>query len=625
MSSSAPENQEGEDLILSFLNQDCFADTEGILSDPKLLPSEDNLWDFLNNVPNLNKDDLSGGASPPWSSSSSDDNGGTHIPSSPHSVKEDLSEFKTPKREETETDYWQYVNEDCVLETPASNAPNFSGKVPVEIPLSLEMPIPQITEPFTQGVSIPSTGGIPAPLFYPHGLPGIPTYPGLHLFPTIPVMPIVQPVAEPPKKKRGRKKREPCPAPSTANLVPLKPLIPVNAQPSTPLSFAESVPDPVASNDTILIKKESAESTMPIVTASTASPASASPKPKCSPATASTNTNAAPPGEAAAALNKRQERLIKNRAAALLSRKRKREHMANLETANETLQQENDELKARVQELEQEVESIAQERDQAKEESAQLRKMLQELGTLKEEESPNDTSIAIETMDVDLEGNFIDESEGNEIIQLGDKKLSKPKTTGVVLMIIFFSFALFSLPMTNYQSTIGSNYGSRAIMSPSIFTPPNVQDSTPRIIGVESTPKAKQRPSKRSLPNTDDDLKCRLNYTELPLTGSGEDVTRALHTWLSRQDTQKQKVKPAKVENKEPVSMAVATIRDRSRTFFHPSITPTFMQPIFNTSLPNRMTPTVRLSINDLVFPFSRLWAVYSRHLGLLVLLIVNT
>ncbi|KAG2230129.1 hypothetical protein INT48_006286 [Thamnidium elegans] len=56
----------------------------------------------------------------------------------------------------------------------------------------------------------------------------------------------------------------------------------------------------------------------------------------------------------AATIAKRQERLIKNRAAALLSRKRKREHLTALEDQRNGLSNENNELKQRVLELEKE-------------------------------------------------------------------------------------------------------------------------------------------------------------------------------------------------------------------------------------------------------------------------------
>ncbi|KAJ1918819.1 hypothetical protein H4219_002358 [Mycoemilia scoparia] len=60
----------------------------------------------------------------------------------------------------------------------------------------------------------------------------------------------------------------------------------------------------------------------------------------------------APPITAA---QKRQDRLIKNRAAALLSRKRKREHLESLESTVKVLTEENEELKKKVQELEQQL------------------------------------------------------------------------------------------------------------------------------------------------------------------------------------------------------------------------------------------------------------------------------
>lgn len=62
----------------------------------------------------------------------------------------------------------------------------------------------------------------------------------------------------------------------------------------------------------------------------------------------------------AAMLAKRQERLIKNRAAALLSRKRKREHVTALEEQNAQLKKENDALKTKVHKLTTRVESLQQ-------------------------------------------------------------------------------------------------------------------------------------------------------------------------------------------------------------------------------------------------------------------------
>ncbi|KAI8140838.1 hypothetical protein BJV82DRAFT_658869 [Fennellomyces sp. T-0311] len=142
-----------------------------------------------------------------------------------------------------------------------------------------------------------------------------------------PVMPYIQPYTttvqhgpddsqqSQPKRKRGRKKRDisppssntlaiaPAPATSTTTVV---------NTPSLPTSSSTlSTPDPGDNNSNYNSEDE----------------------------------------KAAAALAKRQERLIKNRAAALLSRKRKREHVNALEEQNGALKAQVSELESRVQSL----------------------------------------------------------------------------------------------------------------------------------------------------------------------------------------------------------------------------------------------------------------------------------
>ncbi|KAI8980313.1 hypothetical protein BDB01DRAFT_907099 [Pilobolus umbonatus] len=113
-------------------------------------------------------------------------------------------------------------------------------------------------------------------------------------------------------------------------------------------------------------------------------------------------------------LAKRQERLIKNRAAALLSRKRKREHLSSLEEEKQGLLKTNRELELKVVDLEE-----------------KLRMMERENGLLRQ--------------------------------QLNKKNplLSAPKpskATGVVFMIMLFSFALFTLPSrTASRLTVGGS------------------------------------------------------------------------------------------------------------------------------------------------------------------------
>lgn len=127
--------------------------------------------------------------------------------------------------------------------------------------------------------------------------------------------------SEQPKKKRGRKKREQTqPALAQPSLLAPKPLAP---RPNN--------------NSPELIKVEP-DLTLPLTSI-----------PKA------TTIKETPPltqeAQKAAQIQKRQERLIKNRAAALLSRKRKREHLTCLEEEKQLLVQENEALTNKVAEL----------------------------------------------------------------------------------------------------------------------------------------------------------------------------------------------------------------------------------------------------------------------------------
>ncbi|KAG0247502.1 hypothetical protein BG011_001386, partial [Mortierella polycephala] len=136
---------------------------------------------------------------------------------------------------------------------------------------------------------------------------------------------------------------------------------------------------------------------------------------------------------------KRQERLIKNRAAALLSRKRKREHISLLESHTDLLKNDNQELKERVSELEENVNVLTEERDTARHERDSARQECERLHRqitvlTHRSHSQSDNSVL---MDMDLERN----------IRTADAERGlNSKATGVVFMIILFSFALFNLP-----------------------------------------------------------------------------------------------------------------------------------------------------------------------------------
>ncbi|KAJ2823796.1 hypothetical protein GGI24_003587, partial [Coemansia furcata] len=70
---------------------------------------------------------------------------------------------------------------------------------------------------------------------------------------------------------------------------------------------------------------------------------------------------------------KRQERLIKNRAAALLSRKRKRDYMTKLESEVEELRESNTSLARRLEEMELRLNALAAERDELRRASTSAR------------------------------------------------------------------------------------------------------------------------------------------------------------------------------------------------------------------------------------------------------------
>jgi hypothetical protein len=107
-------------------------------------------------------------------------------------------------------------------------------------------------------------------------------------------------------------------------------------------------------------------------------------------ATTTTTLTASPPDSTLTSLStshdasqivydKRQQRLIKNRAAALMSRKRKREHLASLEQQAEELKSDNDQLRMQLAEKESRITAVEQERDEAQHQLNELQVKLAQL------------------------------------------------------------------------------------------------------------------------------------------------------------------------------------------------------------------------------------------------------
>ncbi|KAL9547345.1 hypothetical protein MBANPS3_006204 [Mucor bainieri] len=238
---------------------------------------------------------------------------------------------------------------------------------------------------------------------------------------------------EQPKKRRGRKKRDttaPAPCVPQPSLLAPKPLAPrpdvqIKQEPMVIDVSSSGSSSPLAGptntiNETVAISQlEPQQQQQKQMT----------PPPSAAPAAASQPTSIE--AQKQAQIQKRQERLIKNRAAALLSRKRKREHLSLLEEEKQNLLMENETLVHKVGTLESRIQSLEKENMELKEKLEQTQPV----------------------------------NNSNTVIHIGNNKRNlihngqKPsKATGVVFMIILFSFALFTLPSrTSDRLTVGGS------------------------------------------------------------------------------------------------------------------------------------------------------------------------
>lgn len=170
--------------------------------------------------------------------------------------------------------------------------------------------------------------------------------------------------SEQPKKKRGRKKREPV----THNVTPLpsllapKPLAPRPHMDTSPIVI-KTEPSSIKTEHSLLAGPTN---TIPSTTTTTTTTINNTSSTSSTPSTTADNINNDKQqqeqlDQKQIQIQKRQERLIKNRAAALLSRKRKREHLTCLEEEKQTLLEENEKLNKKVNDLESRITSLEQE------------------------------------------------------------------------------------------------------------------------------------------------------------------------------------------------------------------------------------------------------------------------
>ncbi|RUP45328.1 hypothetical protein BC936DRAFT_148309 [Jimgerdemannia flammicorona] len=524
LSKRDPQMQDQEDLVLSFLNTDYLADPDTNpnaiavqFQESKYFTFDDKTWDFGLDVSLVTHD----APSPPWSETASSDSG--LMASSDEASKDDASMDGvesgdgSPTLTPMDTDYWQFVNPDLVA-SAASNAAAGNASSPFDVSGAFDA-LTTFATPLPAALQFMNNGSLNSlPLHYPT-LPLTPASP-----PSTGGSPSSSDT-EQPKRKRGRKKRDGASSATSAAPVPLKPLMPILPQasvmlagtadtikpikleqlppspplaPSTPVvvgktqqtganstasslkkrqSLAPAMTSPTtpstattttatATTTSIQIKSEPSsqqQQSLPSIQQKTlilpAPPSTTSttklPTSSSKPATAQTPQDAAAQAHAAAqaaALAKRQERLIKNRAAALLSRKRKREHITLLEQHTEALSNENVDLKEQVEALEVEVNRLGTENGRLVDDNKRITRENEELRSRVARLEGAGRVVEVEI-----------EKPHAPHVAVGAKN---SRTTGVVFMIILFSFALFTLPTGNLNRLTVGGATTRPLIAP---------------------------------------------------------------------------------------------------------------------------------------------------------------
>lgn len=172
---------------------------------------------------------------------------------------------------------------------------------------------------------------------------------------------------EQPKKRRGRKKRDttaPAPCVPQPSLLAPKPLAPrpdiqIKQEPVAIDVSSSNSSSPLAGPTTMINETATISQLEPQQQQQQQQQKQITPPPPSQPTSIEAQKQAQ--------IQKRQERLIKNRAAALLSRKRKREHLSLLEEEKQSLLTENETLVHKVGTLESRIHSLEKENKDLKE------------------------------------------------------------------------------------------------------------------------------------------------------------------------------------------------------------------------------------------------------------------
>lgn len=549
-----------EDSILSFLTSD-FLESQATTAVDNISFDPTNFFADTDDSTKKYNDLLLHPPSPPTSVGTFSESSG-----SPHNSHIDSSdEGSDVPMESNPLEYWQYVYTDLTQPASAASLQAAIQQQQQQIALQLQQQQQQQHQPGAWPL-FPATIDSTA-LLQPAMIPPFPASPPtttaslplLNNSSTTPIKPAPgasssitppSPVPSPskPEKRAKRAKKTLAPAPPTlAPLAPLKPLVSLAPQPTPPSP-------PVSVHDTFIkqspplspcISLAPAPSTNNNATGAAGAPGAGAPTllrrpsiiPALTPSLARSNPvivkstlipDEKPQSEAVlTAQAKRQERLIKNRAAALLSRKRKREHISLLESHTDLLKIDNQDLKERVTELEENVKVLTEERDSARKECERLHRQITVLT-----HRPQETR-----MDMDLERNLRTTD--------AERGLNS-KATGVVFMIILFSFALFNLPSGKLETLmvggsldrprIGSNIVGRALDS---------YAKNPTISGQVRDPSTIRRD---------------LNMTDLVVFSDN----RALQTWLGHQQVTVKQATTASTATTEPIAaVAVGASMDK--------------------------------------------------------------
>ncbi|KAJ2574640.1 hypothetical protein GGH19_003652 [Coemansia sp. RSA 1807] len=222
---------------------------------------------------------------------------------------------------------------------------------------------------------------------------------------------------------------------------------------------------------------------------------------------------------------KRQERLIKNRAAALLSRKRKREYLTKLEVEVEDLRDANEAMALRMAEMERRLSAVTEERDLLKSANNSVQ--------------PNATLV---------HGNNAKEprkrSESKPEPESGTSVPNKrQRTAGALLMAMLFSFSMFTLPslfMGQSQISVGGVQSAGIVPAPRLLLPP-VETEFPLVERVRRsinafTQQGPQEPQgpKQGPNRAEDDESRASNNTDAHMRPMTMEESAGLHAWIRR-------------------------------------------------------------------------------------------